>query len=208
MGLPLTQDERTTKIVKAFVKNAIAGLFFSALFLLVMSSPARAQVLAHSGDVAGYAGYVYISNMGDISNNHGIYGANGGYNVTPYITVLGEYNYVPLGTVLSDTFKTQLYGGGARFNFTPSKKIVPYAVFNVGGDRLTVSAGGSSASVNGYYFGFGGGASCYLGKNWGVRPEFRYIRTEYGEDIGSFNSVAMTGGIFYQWGGTGTAKKK
>jgi hypothetical protein len=201
--LLLAQNERT-KIVKTFVKYAVAGLCFAALFLLVVSAPSRAQVLAHSGDVAGYAGYVYVSDPNQqisFSDNHVLYGANGGYNVTPYVTVLGEWGYVPLASFSDVSVKTQLFGGGARFNLTPGKKIVPYGVFNVGGDRLALSESGFSGSANGYYFGFGGGASCYVGKNWGVRPEFRYVRLEY-NSLG-FNSFAMTGGIFYQWGGTG-----
>jgi hypothetical protein len=197
--------------VKTFVKNAFAGLCFVALFLLVSAS-AQAQVLAHSGDIAGYAGYVHVSDthhIASLSDNHGIYGVNGGYNITPNITVLGEWNLVPLYSGGGETIRTQLFGGGARFNMMPDKKIVPYGVFNVGYDRLTFSGGGSE-TVSGYYFGVGGGASCYLGKNWGVRPEFRYVRPEYssGGESQSFNSIAMTGGVFYQWGGTGTAKKK
>jgi hypothetical protein len=214
VGLPLTQYERT-KIVKTFVKNALAGLFLSALFLLVLSVPARAQVLAHSGDVAGYAGYLYVSNIdifvggSPVSANHGLYGANGGYNITPSITVLGEYGYVPLYSGGGTTLKTQLYGGGVRFNLTPDKKIVPYGVVNVGGDKLSASTVGGSVSLSGYYFGVGGGASYYVGKNWGVRPEFRYVRPEYSfEGVShSYNSVAVTGGFFYQWGGTGKKKK-
>jgi len=213
MGLPLTQHERT-KIVKTIVKNAVAGLFLSVLFLLVMSAPGRAQVLAHSGDVAGYAGYFYVSNIDisvggtHVSDNHGLYGANGGYNVTPYVTVIGEYGYVPLYSGGGTTLKTQLYGGGARFNLSPGKKIVPYGVVTVGGDKLSASYSGGGTSLNGYYFGVGGGASYYVSKNWGVRPEFRYVRPEYSFTgvSHSYNTIAMTGGVFYQWGGMGKKK--
>ena len=196
--------------MKTFVKNAIAGLCFAALFLLVMSAPVQAQVVAHSGEIAGNVGYLHVNYYGFLpSDNHAVYTINGGYNITPNITVLGEWNLVPLYSGGGETIRTQLFGGGARFNMMPDKKIVPYGVFNVGYDRLTFSGGGSE-TVSGYYFGVGGGASCYLGKNWGVRPEFRYVRPEYssGGESQSFNSIAMTGGVFYQWGGTGTAKKK
>jgi hypothetical protein len=188
--------------VKTFVKNAIAGLCFAALFLLVLSVPARAQVLAHSGEVSGYGGYSHISSeLPSVGTNHPFFGGSGGYNVTPAITVLGEYAYVPLGSGGGESAKTQFFGGGARFNFLPATKFVPYAVVAFGGDHYTLTGLGS---VNGWYAGFGGGVSCYLGKNWGVRPEFRYVRQDYsGTGINSFQE---SGAFFYQWGGT--AKKK
>ena len=195
--------------MKTFVKNAVAGLGIAALFLLVSAS-SQAQVLAHSGDVAGYAGYLHVdSDLSLQSHNHAIYGASGGYNVTPYITVLGEYGLAPLYSESGYSIKTQIYGGGARFNLTPGKKLVPYGVVTFGGDRITWSYSGSSESYNGYYIGVGGGASYYVGKNWGVRPEFRYVRAEFGEygTNETVNAIAVTGGAFYQWGGTGKKKK-
>jgi hypothetical protein len=196
-------------IMKTFVKNALVGLCLTATILFVSSAPVQAQVLAHSGDVAGYAGYLYTSNLGGsgsgISNNHGIYGVNGGYNVSPYIAIIGEYGYSPLFSQSGDALHAQLYGGGARFNLNPKSKVVGYGVFTVGGDKFTESVGGASASISGYYFGFGGGASCYIGKNWGVRPEFRYLRPEISQSgvSQSYNSFAMAGGVFVQFGGHG-----
>jgi Outer membrane protein beta-barrel domain len=205
-------------IMKTFVKNVFIGLCITASIILVSSS-LQAQVLAHSGDVAGYAGYLYVSNFSNtlsvcgsscsaVSDNHGIYGANGGYNITPYVAVLGDFSYVPVYSGGGVTVSTELYGGGVRLNMNPNSKVVGYGIFTVGGDRLTGSESGSSTSVSGYSISFGGGASCYLGPHWGVRPEFRYLRPEYSvQGVSfSFNSVAMTGGVFYQWGGM--AKRK
>jgi hypothetical protein len=196
--------------VKTFVKNAVAGLGIAALFLLVSAS-AQAQVLAHSGDVSGNVGYVHANWYGFLSSdNHAVYRIDGGYNVTPHVTVLGEWAYGPLGSsVLVGTVKTQIYGGGARFNLTPDKKLVPYGVVTFGGDRNSWSYSGSSYTYSGYYFGVGGGASYYVGKNWGVRPEFRYVRAEFGEYGANqtVNAIAVTGGAFYQFGGTGKKKK-
>jgi len=195
--------------VKKFVKNAISGLCVAALFLLIMSAPVQAQVLAHSGDIAGNVGYIHESN--DVitlpSANHAVYAINGGYNVTPHVTVIGEWAYGPLYSSGGMTMKAQIYGGGARFNLTPDKKLVPYGLVTFGGDRFTISSGGSE-TFDGYYFTVGGGASCYLGKHWGVRPEFRYVRTEFGVSGTNeyANTVAVTGGVFYQWGGTGKKK--
>jgi hypothetical protein len=103
----------------------------------------------------------------------------------------------------SASANTQLYGGGARVNFLTSTRVVPYGVVAFGGDRL--AAGGQS--TNGYYMGFGGGASCYIGHNWGVRPEYRFDRIEFGSGIGSSNASVITGAVFYQFGGQGKVKK-
>jgi hypothetical protein len=198
--------------VKAFVKNAIASLFFSVLFLLVMLAPVRAQVLAHSGDVAGTVGYDHTSftPANGPTSTH-FFGGSGGYNVTPYITGLFEYKYDPLNySGGSITYHSQLFGGAVRFNLTPSKKIVPYAVVGGGDERFTGSEGGVSVSTNGYYVNFGGGASCYMGRNWGVRPEVRYERQAFtwNDMNATGNVVDVSGSFFYQFGGTGTAKKK
>jgi hypothetical protein len=90
---------------------------------------------------------LYTSNLGGsgsgISNNHGIYGVNGGYNVSPYIAIIGEYGYSPLFSQSGDALHAQLYGGGARFNLNPKSKVVGYGVFTVGGDKFTESVGES-----------------------------------------------------------------
>ncbi len=197
--------------MKTFVKDALAGLFLSVLFLLVMSAPVWAQVLAHSGEVAGTVGYDHTSftpSGGAPTSNH-FYGGSGGYNVTPAISVLGEYKYDPLSDPITVTYHAQLFGGAVRYNFTPSKKIVPYAIVGVGDYRFTESAGGASFSYNGYYVNFGGGASVYCGKNWGIRPEVRYERQQVtitGISVHA-NVSDVSGSIFYQFGGTGKKKK-
>ena len=83
--------------MKTLVKIAFVGLCISAFLLMVSTSAVQAQVLAHSGDVAGYGGYGYVGNLG-VSSNEPLFGASGGYNVTPSITVLGEYTYQMLGS--------------------------------------------------------------------------------------------------------------
>lgn len=205
--------------MQTFVKNAVAGLVLPILFLLVMSAPVRAQVLAHSGEVAGTVGYDHTSMTNNLTGSadnptsHYFVSGSGGYNVTPYITALGEYKFDPLVTPSgnSATWHSQLYGGAARFNFTPSQKIVPYAIVGFGGYRLTANVGSVNENADGYYVNFGGGASVYCGKNWGIRPEVRYERQHATYDPASetliSNVVDVSGSIFYQFGGTGKNKK-
>ena len=196
--------------MKTLVKNAISGLCIAASFLLI-SSTLQAQVLARSGEVAGTVGYDYTNYYPpDGPTSTHFCGGSGGYNATPYISILGEYKYDPLSISGSPvTYYSQLFGGAARFNFSPSKKIVPYTIVGVGDYRFTASESGESVSFNGYYVNFGGGASVYCGKHWGIRPEVRYERQQGTFMGGSIhaNVADVSGSIFYQWGGTGKKKK-
>jgi hypothetical protein len=203
--------------MKAVFKNIFAGFCVSALCSLVLFMPARAQVLAHSSDASGAIGYDHTSYTsstdGPIPTSKYFLSGSGGYNVTPYITVLGEYKFDPLDAPSGNLFKwhSQLYGGAARFNFTPSKKIVPYVTVGVGGYRLTASKPGTIQNVDGYYVNFGGGASVYLGKHWGIRPEVRYERQHCmynpAHETLTANVADVSGSFFYQFGGTGNKKK-
>ena len=192
--------------MKSFPKYVLAGLCTSAL-LVLSATTAQAQVLAHSGDVAGSVGYLHVSTsaVNLPSDNHPIYKIDGGYNVTPYVTVLGEWAYGPLYSMSGETVHTQIFGGGARINLMPHKRLVPYAVFTVGDDRDTLTA---EPTFSGYYFGVGGGASYFIGKHWGVRPEFRYTYAEFNifGANDSANAVTIKGGAFYQFGGRGGSK--
>jgi hypothetical protein len=174
--------------VKTIVKNAFSGLMLAALFLLVLSVPARAQVVGGTGEVAGYGGMVHVE-----GTNQAFFGGSGGYNLAPAATVFGEYNFVKITGA-----NMQMYGGGARFNFLADQKVVPYVVGAFGGAH--------EAGTSGWYAGFGGGASIYLSPHVGVRPEYRFVRVEGGGS--GANASVFTGGVFYQFGGTGTAKKK
>jgi opacity protein-like surface antigen len=201
--------------MKLLVKNAFVGLCVCASLLLISSPSLRAQVLAHSGEVAGFGGDAHL---GDGGGNSPIYGGSGGYNIMPAVTLFGEYSYISLpkidcgpdtsydgpdGCTASD--HAQSYGGGVRFNFLTSKRVVPYGVFAFDGARSSVSAAGvGSNSVNGWDVGFGGGASFYVAHNWGVRPEYRYERIEFHSNGNNTNLI--TGGVFFQWGGRAVKK--
>jgi hypothetical protein len=165
--------------------------------------------VTRTGDIAGNAGY---SNLTGIDNNkHVNFGFSGGANLTHRVTVLAEYNYLPMGSLnapdgASASGDYQQIGGAARFNLFSSKRVVPYAVVGYGYARQSRKINGGSTSLNGDYVNGGGGANFYLGRNWGVRPEFRYERQEFyaqGQSAGQ-NVAWGTAGIFYQfrpWGG-------
>ncbi len=152
--------------MKTIVKNAFSGLMLVALFLLVLSVPARAQVVGSTGVVAGYGGMV---NIGSGGGTHALFGGSGGYNLAPSATVFGEYSYAPVSGI-----HAQLFGGGAQFNFLPATKFVPYIVAAGGDARLSDSGG----SANGWYMGVGGGVKCFLSPHVGVSPEYRWERLD------------------------------
>ncbi|MGA2888693.1 MAG: outer membrane beta-barrel protein [Terracidiphilus sp.] len=198
--------------MQVVVKNVFAVFCIPALFLLASLAPANAQVVANSGEIAGNIGYDHTSyTPSDGPTSTHFLGFSSGYNVTHYLTALGEYKYDPLSNVDGASYHSQLYGGAARFNLHDLNRTVPYAIAGFGGYRLTGSESGTTVSVshNGYYFNFGGGASVYLARNWGIRPEVRYERqhvTADGENIHA-NVMDLSGSFFYQWGGTGRGKK-
>lgn len=207
-------------------RKTIVYVFFAMAALLFGASTGRAQgVLAGSGDVAGTVGW---SNLTGVDNKKHInFGGSAAANLSPGISVFGEYLYLPMGSIPASEIVSgvggtasgnyQQFGGGARFNFAASKVVVPYAVAAFGYVRESANAtvtydgetGTGSAALNGDYVGFGGGAHIYFGKGFGARPEFRYERQEFysgGASAGQ-NVVLITGSIFYQFGG-GEKKKK
>jgi hypothetical protein len=180
---------------------------------------ARAQgILAGSAEVAGYVGGVHGNFNSSTSlgppetNNHIQYGGSGGYNLSQGLTVFGEYGYMPMGTFSGVKFTTQLFGGGIRANFMPTGRVVPYATFAVGGNRFTGSESAVAVSANGYYVGFGGGASVYISRNFGVRPEFRFERQSVTLTVSGASATASSnvllgsGSVFFQFGGRGKKK--
>ena len=189
------------------ISPRVLGRCFSLVALLAACAVcSRAQVAPHSGDLAFDAGYSNIgkgTNFNTTAVNRYTLGFSGGANVNQYLTAIGEYNYFSMPPVQGVNFNMQGYGGAVRFNLATKGKVVPYGVFDGGGARLTGSQSGVSVTSNGGYFGGGGGASLYLGKNWGVRPEFRYNRYFYtfGGINGNTNVLTATAGVFYQFGG-------
>jgi hypothetical protein len=213
-------------MIHRFVDKAILGSFVT-VSLLALASPARSQgVVPRSGDLSGTFGYSNLTGVD--GNKHINFGATAGVNLSSSITVCGEYGYLPMGSAPASQYVSgvtgsvngdyQQFGGAARLNLGSSKHIVPYGVVSFGYARLSAGAsvtvagagsGSGSASLNGDYVGFGGGASIYLGKGVGVRPDFRYERQVFysaGTSAGQ-NVALVTGSLFYQWGGHGKKKQ-
>jgi hypothetical protein len=100
------------------------------------------------------------------------------------------------------------FGGGVDYSIGASRRVVPYIVSAVGVGHFyakgSASGDGTSASVsfsvaNDVYYGIGGGARVYLGKHWGIKPEFRYQR--YNGTLLHANSFISTVSFFWRSGG-------
>lgn len=192
--------------------NKVLVLSFSTLvFQVAFTGTVQAQSAADtrggitvgSADVAGNAGF---SNLpGADGNNHINFGGSAGVNLSPRVTLLGECAYMPMGSLEGVGFNTQLFGVATRFNLGGSRHAVPYVLVGFGFDRLNGSESGVSVGANGSYAAVGGGASLYLNKNWGIRPEFRWERQEvtFAGLISDTNVVLGSTSVFFQWGGRG-----
>jgi hypothetical protein len=96
-----------------------------------------------------------------------------------------------------------------RYSFGAAK-VAPYFLVGGGGSRGGFGTSGLSVSVTGGYIGVGGGASIFLGKNWGIRPEFRYNDVFFsgGGTTSNAGMYQATGGVFFQFGGEDKKKDK
>jgi hypothetical protein len=187
------------------------SLCASVIFLLAASSLALAQgIAAGSGEVSGTIGYARVN--GVTSFNHFAFGGAGIYNLNQIVAVGFEYSYTPLGSEAisgaNASAHLQTYGGVARFSFSESSDVVPYALVGFGGvDEKAVAsfeAISASASQKGYYYAFGGGVTIYVGPGWGIRPEYRYERQQFVantrfDSFGQNDSQALVS-LFYQFG--------
>jgi hypothetical protein len=200
--------------MRCILKCSIAAL----VVLLTLSTPLRAQVLAGSVDVSGNVGFSNLSGDETVDGNHHVaFGGSGAYNFAEMGAIGFDYSYQMLGSEtlsgVSVSGHIQNYGGVYRAYLTKSSRVVPYVLVAGGGlsETEAASAGSIKVSVsqNGYYIGFGGGASIYAGPNWGIRPEFRYERQHFSATTVDGVSLAAYGqnyalgtiSVFYQFGG-------
>jgi hypothetical protein len=189
----------------------------STIFLLAVSGTVQAQGAASgSGEVSGNVGFSSPQGA-DNNRGHVFFGASAAYNLSPVIAVGFEYKYQMLGSLTEDGVTAsehlQFFGPVARFSFANSSHVVPYVLVDGGYTSLhaTATAGSvtASASQSGAYFGGGGGASIYIGTNWGIRPEFRYDRLHFDATTVDGEAVASSGAndaqgsvaLFFQFGG-------
>lgn len=189
--------------------SAIVSICLVVGVSLVLSVPAWSQVNAGSGEVSANIGF---NNLTGIDNNkHVEFGFGAGYNFNKAFALLGEYNYLPQGSItvsgVNGGAHYLLYGAAARFSAPTSGRFVPFVVFGGGGAQAAVKASSSgvsvTASMNGTYVTLGGGASVYLNPNLGMRGEYRWDDQRYSQSGVTTTQSDSRGliSLFYQWGG-------
>jgi hypothetical protein len=143
--------------------------------LLALSTVATAQELARGErEVVGYVGGIADG------GGAGTFGGGYGYAYRPRWLFIGE-----LGFVGGDGGGFEL-GGNAHYLFPlrSNPTFTPYALVGIG----VIHSGGTEGGVN-----FGGGARWKAGKNWGIRPEIKFL-------AGNHFATRFTAGIYYQFG--------
>jgi hypothetical protein len=210
------------------------------LFAIVLATCARVEAFAQTKDkieTPFSSGSMEISSVFGRSGVQGIdthrhfnYGAEYGYRFNSRWTLLGEYTYMPLGSLqgpgilgsFDEKENLQILGSGLRYNINEfhrilPKNVVPY-IFAGGGYvhhyqkySFTAIGGGTSTSIdksNGDNVDAGLGASIFLKKNFGIRPEIRWDHKTLFEPASQVGLNYYDGsvGIFYQFRGNGKKK--
>jgi len=205
--------------MRCILKCSIAAL----VVLLTLSTPLRAQVLAGSGEVSANVGFnnlsssvlkAYNATTSGLNKENVQFGFGGGYNLTKYIAIGGEYEYLPMFSPMAGytgSMNSQAYGGAARFSLMSDGKFVPYVVAGGGGTHVSWT-GANPTTANGNYFGVGGGVSIYLHHNFGIRGEYRWNHdsqtiSELGNKSVTENVSSGAVAFFYQFGGKQSTKK-
>lgn len=210
------------------MKKLIRTLPIVVVGVFVMGSALQAAEPG-VGEVSGFGGIVSIRDGG---GTHGNFGGTIGANLGRFVHLFGEVSYMSMGKeTYTATYGTAQatasaggrlmnYGGGVQIRIpTGAAKIEPYGLITLGyghmkGDLDARAASGMSSAIysgsdstHNAYSGVGGGARVFIGRRWGIKPEFR-IQKYYGIHLSSDNPVidhgrviTATAGVFFQFGG-------
>jgi opacity protein-like surface antigen len=165
----------------------------SLVVVLFLSLSAFAQ----SGTVFGGYSYASIDTNGATSRLN-FNGWEGGTSVNLYKqfsvegSVGGYYNSNIEGSGASGS--NYLYLVGPRVNLGR----VLFAHFLMGGDHMSASVLGSSASDNSFAMAIGGGAQIKVAPHWAIRPSFDYVPTFFASN--TQHNIRVGGGIAYLFG--------
>jgi hypothetical protein len=137
--------------------------------------------------------------------SRGAFYADVGYVPLESVTISGVDGNAPFD--VDGSSKLYTFEGGLNIHLgPPDRRAVPYATVGggIGRGSYKVSATGSgmnfsmSGTETGGIAGGGLGVRLYVGRNWGIKPEFKVQRTFFdGEDITLYRFAA---GIFVQFG--------
>jgi hypothetical protein len=145
--------------------------------------------MAQQGGVA--SGYLGLSHSTGV--NSFLFGTTDTFNVYKNFAIFGD-----LGIGVRSDLTSEFFDGGVMYNVKELKSgkttLVPYILFGLGGVHSSVKVEGVSYGSTSFMMPLGGGLRVYLGRNWGIAPDFRGIIIPAGG-----SGVAITGQIFYDW---------
>lgn len=146
-----------------------------------------------SGEVSGFGGILHVNSYkGADGITGGAFGFSGGYFWTKNVLLQAELG---VGHVSKDrvgsTSETFAFGPLIQFPLKNNEKFAPFVRVDI--DIVHGSVLNVGQTKPG--FGFGGGIRCLAGKNWGVRPEFRFVKAS---DTPSF--LVFDAGLYYDFG--------
>ena len=187
------------------MKKLIRTLPVVVMGMFVMGSALQAAEPG-IGEVSGFAGIVSIRDGG---GTHGNFGGTMGANLGRFVHLFGEVSYMSTGkgTYATPGGRLMNYGGGVQIRIpTGEARIEPYGLLTFGYGRSKGDYSSSNSTHNAYN-GAGGGARVFIGRRWGIKPEFR-IQKYYGIHLSSNDPfvdngrvITATAGVFFQFGG-------
>ncbi len=165
------------------------------------------------GEVSAFGGMVSVRHGG---GTHGNLGGTMGVNLGRFVHLFGEVNYMGVGkepaasAITTGSGRLMNYGGGVQIRIpTGGTRIEPYGLLAFGYGQMRGGVSGATSgtdSTHSAYNGVGVGARIFIGRKWGIKPEFRY-QTYYGIYLSSSNPfvglggvINVTTGLFYQFG--------
>jgi hypothetical protein len=172
--------------MKLSFRFAVCGLAVLCAFCM-LNTGAFAQD-KNTAEISGFAGLLHNNGFQGAKGQTGVaFGGGVGYYVMDRLAIQGELG---LGYVSTNGEGTT----GVTFAFGPSY------VFNTGKDKFKPFVRGDiiiahANQVTKPGFGFGGGVRIAAGSNWGIRPEFRFVKPV---DMPSYEVFGV--GMYYSFG--------
>lgn len=193
-------------------------LWTAVVLMAALAWPALPQGLV-GGEVELGGGGGVLNARGGGSATKGLAGGGIAVGLGSRGALYFDAGYVPLESIslsgvesgiayaVDGSSKLYTFEGGLNIHLgPPDKRVVPYLTVGGGVGRgnykVTASGGGTdfsmSASETGGLAGGGLGARFYIGRNWGIKPEFKVQRTFFeGDNVTLYRASA---GLFVQFG--------
>jgi outer membrane beta-barrel protein len=210
------------------MKKTVLALSF-ACFLVLLASPARAQIESGQAEVFGFAGVFVPGNVDFTSefadqfteatldlDNAVIFGGGVGYNLSSKWGIEGQFAYVPgnekftfsdeEGAVSGENdWNTYIYGGNLLYYVNPESSANLFVTAGAGG--ITLKEDVEDGFDKSYFqFNFGAGIKAKVAGSLYIRADvkdyvYKFDHSEEGFQIVDkwMHNIAVTGGIGFRF---------